>query len=46
MQVYNVRKLPFQANLCGMFSKDKQQHNYGDLVLGWVVMQKTVFNHY
>jgi len=25
MQVYNVRKLHFQANLCEVFAKDKQQ---------------------
>ena len=45
MQVYNVRKLDFQANLCEFFSENKQQHYCGDLVLGWVVLQKTVFNH-
>jgi len=26
MQVYNVRKLHFQANLCEVFAEDKQQH--------------------
>ena len=45
MQVYIVRKLHFQANLCEVFAEDKQQHYCGDLVLGWVVLQKTVFNH-
>jgi len=32
MQVYNVRKLHFQANLCEVFAEDKQQHYCGDLV--------------
>ena len=41
---YNVRKLHFQANFCEVFAENKQQH-YCDLVLGWVVLQKTVFNH-
>jgi len=41
MQVYNVRKLHFQANLCEVFAEDKQQHYCGDLVLGWAVLQKT-----
>jgi len=45
MQVYNVRKLYFQANLYEVFAKDKQQHYCGDLVSGWAVLQKTVFNH-
>jgi len=37
MQVYNIniRKLHFQANLCEVFSEDKKQHYYRDLVLGW-----------
>jgi len=35
----------FQANLCEVFAEDKQQHYYGDLVLGWAVLKKTVFNH-
>jgi len=34
MQVYNVRKLHFQANLCEVFADDKQQRYCGDLVLG------------
>jgi len=42
---YNVRKLHFQANLCEVLAENKQQHYCGDLVLGWVVLQKTVFNH-
>jgi len=42
---YNVRKLHFQANLCKVFAENKQQHYCGDLVLGWVVLHKTVFNH-
>jgi len=42
---YNVRKSHFQANLCEVFAGNKQQHYCGDLVLGWVVLQKTVFNH-
>ena len=42
---YNVGKLHFQENLCGVFAKNKQQHYCGDLVSGWVVLQKTVFNH-
>jgi len=45
MQVHNVRKLHFQANLCEAFAEDKQQHYCGDLVLGWAVWQKTVFIH-
>jgi len=45
MHVYNVGKLHFQANLCEVISEDKQQHYCGDLVLGWVVLQKTVSNH-
>ena len=45
MQVYNVGKLQFQANFCEVFAENKQQHYCGDLVLGWVVLQKTVFNH-
>jgi len=45
MQVYNVRQLRFQANLCEVFAEDKQQHYCGDLVLGWAVLQKTDFNH-
>jgi len=44
MQIYNVRKLHFQANLCEVFAEDKQ-HYCGDLVLGWAVLQKTIFNH-
>jgi len=31
MQVYNVRKLHFQANLCEVFAEDKQQRYCGDL---------------
>ena len=38
MQVYNVRKLHFQANLCEVFAEDKQQHYCEDLVLGWAVL--------
>jgi len=30
MQVYKVRKLHFQANLCEVFAEDKQQHYCGD----------------
>jgi len=37
MQMYNVRKLHFQANLCEVFAEDKQQHYCGDLVLEWAV---------
>jgi len=44
MQVYNVRKLHFQSNLCEVFSEDQQQHCCGDLVLGQAVLQKTLFN--
>jgi len=44
MQVYHVKKLHFQVNLCEVFAGDKQQHYCGDLVLGWAVLQKTVFN--
>jgi len=45
MQVYNVRNLQFQVNLCDVSAEDKQQHYGGDQVLGWAVLQKTVFNH-
>jgi len=45
MQVYNVRILHFQANLCEVFTEDTQQHYCGDLGLGWAVLQKTVFHH-
>ena len=45
MQVYNVKKQHFQANLCDLFAEDKKQHYCGDLVLGWVVLQTTIFNH-
>jgi len=38
VQVYNVRKLHFQANLCGVLAEDKKQHHCGDLVLGWAVL--------
>jgi len=34
-----------ESYLCEVFAKDKQQHYCGDLVLGWAVLQKTVFNH-
>jgi len=43
MQVCDVGKLPFQANLCEIFAQDQKQHNCGDRVLGLVVLQKTVF---
>jgi len=43
--VYNARKLHFQANLYEAFAEDKKQHCCGDLVLGWAVLQKTVFNY-
>jgi len=43
--VYNVGELDFQANLCEAFAEDKKQHYSGELVLGWRVQQKTVFNH-
>jgi len=45
MQVYHVKKLHFQVILCEVFAEDKQQHYCGDLVLGWAVLQNTVFNH-
>jgi len=42
LQVCNVTKLHFQANLCKVFAQDKKQQHYcGDLVLGWAVLQKT-----
>jgi len=34
-----------ESYLCELFAEDKQQHYCGDLVLGWAVLQKTVFNH-
>jgi len=45
MQVYNVRKLHFQANLCEAFAEDKNRPYCRELVLGWASLQKTVFNH-
>jgi len=45
MQVHNVRKLHFQTNLCQGLAENKQQRYCGDLVLRWVVLQKTVCNH-
>ena len=42
---YSVRKLHFEANLCDVFAENKQQDYCGDLVFGWVVLQKTAFNH-
>jgi len=42
--IYYCRNLDFQANLCEAFSEDKKQQYCGDLVLGWAVLQKTVFN--
>jgi len=39
MQVHNVRKLNFQANLCEVFAEDKQQHYCGDFGLEWAVLQ-------
>jgi len=44
--LYNVIKLHFQANLCKVFGEDKKQRYCGDLVLGWAVLQKTVFIRY
>jgi len=38
-------KLDIQANLCEAFVEDKKQHYCEDLVLGWGVAQKTVFNY-
>jgi len=38
MQVYNVRKLHFPANLCEVFTEDKKQHCCGDLDLRWAVL--------
>jgi len=43
--VYNVKKLHFQANLCEAFAEDKKQRYCGELVLGWAILQKTLFNH-
>jgi len=40
MQVYNVRKLHFQANLCEVLAEDQKQHDRGDFVLGWAVLPK------
>jgi len=37
--------LDFQENLCKTFAEEKKQHYCGDLVLGWAVLQKTVFNY-
>ena len=35
----------FRQSSAKFFSEDKQQYYCGDLVLGWVVLQKTVSNH-
>jgi len=43
--IYDVGKLDFQANLCEAFAEDKKQQYCRELVLGWRVQQKTVFNH-
>jgi len=43
--VCNVRKLRFQENLFDVFAEDKRKHYCGDLILGWAVLHKTVFNH-
>jgi len=40
-----LERLKFQANLCEVFGEEKKQNYCGDLVLGWVVLRKTVFNH-
>jgi len=33
MQIYNVKKLHLQANLCDVFAEHKKQNYCGDLVL-------------
>jgi len=43
--IYNVRKLDFQANRCAPFAEDKNQHYFGDSVVGWGPQLKTVFHH-
>jgi len=47
VQIYNVKKLHLQANLCEVFAENKKQkllwrHSFS---LGLPVLQKTVFNH-
>jgi len=38
IQIYSIRKLRFQENICNVFDEDKKQHYCGDLVLGWAVL--------
>ena len=38
MQLYNVRKLHFQTNLCEGFVEDKNRHYCGGSLLGWAVL--------
>jgi len=45
MQVCNVRKLHFQANVYEVLTEDKKQDYCGSLCLGWAFFQETVFNH-
>jgi len=45
VQIYNVRKLHFQANHCETFAEEKKQHYCRDLGLGWAILPKTVFKH-
>jgi len=33
MQIYNVKKLHFQENLCELFAENKKQNYCGDIVL-------------
>jgi len=37
--------LEFSGKPLRSFAEDKRQHYCGDLVLGWVVLQKAVANH-
>jgi len=46
VSVCNVRKLHLQENLRKAFAEDKKQNYCGDLVIGWAVLQKSVFNHF
>jgi len=41
--MFENRWLHFQENLCEVSVEDKKRHCCGDLVLGWAVLQTSVF---
>jgi len=43
--VYNVRKVHFQANLCEAFADYKAALSWRLMVLGWAVLRQPAFNH-